>query len=134
MASLVRTRGRPDASSFGIGTAIAQALPALLSSNSRAAAAKQRVTAIVAAQAHISREDAQKRVDDAQVRLTNLKNQAAQTVRRTTDTSAAAASHASFLAFIGMLIGAIAGAIGGALASPVSPGFPVEWTSRMRRK
>lgn len=113
--------------------AIAQAFPDLLSGGDKTAAAKQRITAIVAAQAHISPQDAQKRVDDAQARLTNLKNQAVQTARRTADASAAAASHASFLAFIGILIGAIAGAIGGGLASPVSPWFPVEWTSRMRR-
>jgi hypothetical protein len=104
---------RPDAAK-----AIAQALPDVLSGGDKAAAAKQRVTDIVAAQAHISPQDAQKRVDDAQNRLTSLKDQAAQAAKQTADATAAAASRASFLAFVGLLVGAVAAAIGGALASP----------------
>ncbi len=104
---------RPDAAK-----AIAQALPDVLSGGDKAAAAKQRVTDIVAAQAHISPQDAQKRVDDAQNRLTSLKDQAAQRAKETADATAATASHASFLAFVGLLVGAVAAAIGGALASP----------------
>ena len=113
--------------------AIGQALPDLISGGDKAAAAKQRVTDIVAAQAHISPQDAQKRVADAEARLTDLKNQAVQTARKTADASAAVSSHASFLAFVGLLIGAIASAIGGGLASPVSPWLPAEWTGRIRR-
>ena len=112
--------------------AIGQALPDLVSGGDKAEAAKQRITDIVAAQAHISPE-AQKRVADAQTRLTDLKNQAVQTAKQAADTSAAAASCASFLAFIGLLIGAIAAGIGGGLASPVSPWWPAEWAIRMRK-
>ena len=104
---------RPDAVK-----AIGQALPDLLSGGEKAAAAKKRITDIVAAQAHISPQDAQKRVDDAQARITDLKNQAAQTAAKAADASANAASNASFLAFVSLLIGAVAAAVGGSLASP----------------
>ena len=40
----------------------------------KSAAAKQRMNEIVAAQAHISPQEAQKRVDDTQARLTELKD------------------------------------------------------------
>jgi len=113
--------------------AVGQAFPDLLSGGDKAAAAKQRIVDIVAAQAHISPQDAQKRVADAQSRLTDLKNQAVQTTRHVADTSAAATSQASFLAFVGLLIGAIAAAIGGSLASPVSLWSPARWAGRLRR-
>ena len=104
---------RPDAVK-----AIGQELPDLLGGGDKAGAAKQRITDIVAGQAHISPQDAQKRVDDALARLNQAKDQAVQTAKRATDASATAASHASFLAFVGLLIGAIAAAIGGAMATP----------------
>lgn len=110
--------------------AIGQVIPALLSGDARAAAAKQRIIAIVTAQAHITRQDAKKRVNAAQTRLVTLKNKTLQTAKKTADASAATASHASFLALAGILIGAIAGAIGGGLASPISAWLPVKWDSR----
>lgn len=113
--------------------AIGQAFPDLLSGGDKAATAKRRITDIVAAQTHISPQDAQKRVDDAHTRLTDLKNQAVQTATHAADVSAAAAAHASLLAFVGLLIGAVAAGIGGGLASPVSRWWPVEWASGMRR-
>lgn len=106
---------RPDAVK-----AIGQSLPDMLAGGDKAASAKQRVVAIVAAQAHISPQDAQNRVDDAQKRLTDAKNQTVETARQTAGASAAAASKAAFLAFAGLLVGAIAGAFGGAIASPRS--------------
>jgi len=104
---------RPDAVK-----AIGQSLPDLMAGGDKSSAAKQRITEIVAAQAHISPQEAQGRVDDAQKRLTGIENQTVQTARQTADASAATASHASFLAFAGLLVGAIAAAVGGAMASP----------------
>lgn len=98
--------------------AIGQALPDFLSGGDKSAAAKQRIVDIVAAQSHISPQDATKRVDDAQARLTSLKDQTVQKAKQAADASASAASHASFLAFIGLLVGAVAATVGGALASP----------------
>jgi hypothetical protein len=98
--------------------AIAEALPDLLLGGEKSAAAKQRITDIVAAQARVSPRDAQKRVDDAEVRLNDLKNRAAETTERTAQAGAATASRASLLVFAALLIGAIASAVGGWLASP----------------
>lgn len=104
---------RPDAVK-----AVAQALPDLMGKDDKSAAAKQRITDIVAAQAHISPQDAQKRVDDAQSRLNGLKDQTMQTAKQAADSSASTASNASFLAFAGLIVGAIAAAVGGSMASP----------------
>ena len=98
--------------------AVGQALPDLIAGGDKSDAAKQRITEIVAAQAHISPQDAQKRVEDAQARIVNLKNQAVQKAKTATDASAAVTSRASFWAFFGFLIGAAAGAAGGAMAAP----------------
>ena len=109
---------RPDAIK-AVGTAI----PDLLANNDKSAAAKQRIVDIVAAQAHISPQDAQKRVDDAQTRLAETKDQAVRTAKQKADAGAAVASHASFLAFAGLVVGALAAAIGGAMASPRQAGL-----------
>lgn len=81
-----------------------------------AAAAKSRVVAIMAAQLKISPDDANKRFDDAQAKLTQARDQAVQTAKNAADASAAAASKTSFAAFADLLLGAIAAAIGGSLA------------------
>jgi len=81
-----------------------------------AAAAKDRVIAIMAAQQHIDHDAAAKQFDDAQAKLKQTKDQAVQTAKDAADTSAAAASKTSFAAFADLLIGAIAAAIGGSLA------------------
>jgi hypothetical protein len=81
-----------------------------------APAAKERVINIMAAQQHISHDDAAKRFDDAQAKLKQTKDQAVQTAKNAADASAAAASKASFGAFANLLLGAIAAAIGGSLA------------------
>jgi hypothetical protein len=97
--------------------AVGQAMPDLLSGGAQTDQAKQRITAIVAAQAHISPQDAQQRLDDALSKLREMKKQAVQAALQTADASAAAVSHASFLAFIAMLIGAVAATVGGALGA-----------------
>ena len=81
-----------------------------------APAAKERVINIMAAQQHISHDDAAKRFDDAQAKLQQTQDQAVQTAKNAADASAAAASKTSFAAFGDLLLGAIAAAIGGSLA------------------
>ena len=98
--------------------AVAALLPKLVAGGPQADAAKQRVTAIVAAQAHLSQQDAQARVDDAVGRFQQAKRQAVETAKNAADASAAAASNASFVAVLGLLVGAVAASIGGVLASP----------------
>jgi hypothetical protein len=81
-----------------------------------APAAKERVIAIMAAQQHISHDDAARRFDDAQAKLQQTRDQAVQAAKTAADASAAAASKTSFAAFGNLLLGAIAAAIGGSLA------------------
>ncbi len=81
-----------------------------------AAAAKTRVVAIMAAQQHISTDQAAKQFDDAQAKLAQAKAQSVQTAKNAADATATAAAHTSFAAFADLLIGALAAAIGGSLA------------------
>jgi hypothetical protein len=81
-----------------------------------APAAKERIITIMAAQMKISHDDAAKRFDDAQAKLQQSKDQAAQAAKNAADTTAAAASKSAFAAFGVLLLGAIAAAIGGSLA------------------
>ncbi len=81
-----------------------------------APAAKERVIAIMAAQQHVSHDEAAKQFDDAQAKLKQTRDQAVQTAKKAADASASAASTASFAAFGDLLLGAIAAAIGGSLA------------------
>jgi len=81
-----------------------------------AAAAKERVIAIMAAQQRVSRDQAATQFDDAQVKLKQAKDQAVQTAKNAADASASAASKTSFAAFADLLLGAVAAAIGGSLA------------------
>lgn len=81
-----------------------------------APAAKEQVINIMAAQMKISHDEAVKRFDDSQAKLKQTRDQAIQTAKTAADTSAAAASKASFAAFGVLLLGLIAAAIGGSLA------------------
>jgi hypothetical protein len=81
-----------------------------------APAAKERVINIMAAQQHISHDDAAKRFDDIQAKVQQARDRATQTAKDAADASAAAASKTSFAAFGNLLLGAIAAAIGGSLA------------------
>jgi len=81
-----------------------------------AAAAKTRVIAIMAAQQHISTDQASTQFDDAQAKLQQEKAQATQAAKNAADATATAVSRTSFAAFINLLIGAIAAAFGGSLA------------------
>jgi hypothetical protein len=81
-----------------------------------AEAAKQQIIRIMAAQMHISQDEATKRFNDAQAKLQQQKDQAAQAAKNAADASASAASTTSFAAFADLLLGAIAAAVGGSLA------------------
>jgi hypothetical protein len=81
-----------------------------------AAGAKERVVTIMAAQQHISHDEAAKRFDDTQAKLQQARDHATQAAKNTADASAAAASKTSFAAFGNLLLAAIAAAIGGSLA------------------
>ncbi len=80
-----------------------------------AAAAKERVISIMAAQLKVSHDDAAKKFDDAQAKLQQAKAQAVQTAKNAADATAAAASKTSFAVFVDLLLGGIAAAVGGAL-------------------
>jgi len=81
-----------------------------------AAAAKERIVNIMAAQMKISHDEAAKKFDDAQAKLKRTRDQAVQTAKDAADASAAAASKTSFAAFGVLPLGAIAAALGGSLA------------------
>jgi hypothetical protein len=81
-----------------------------------APAAKERVINIMAAQQHVSHDEAAKRFDDTQAKVQQARDQATQTAKNAADASAAAVSKTSFAAFGNLLLGAIAAAIGGSLA------------------
>ncbi len=96
--------------------AIATELPTYVAGGAGAAAAKDRIIAIMAAQMKVSKDDATKRFDQLQARATQTKNQAIQTTETAATTSAGAASTGSYLIFGVLLLDLIAAAIGGSLA------------------
>jgi hypothetical protein len=81
-----------------------------------AAAAKERIVNLTAAQMKISHDEAAKKFDDAQAKLKRARDRAVQAAKDAADASAAAASKTSFAAFGVLLLGAIAAALGGSLA------------------
>jgi hypothetical protein len=81
-----------------------------------AAAAKERIINIMAAQMKISHDDAAKKFDDTQAKLQQTRDKAVQTAKDAADASASAASKASFGAFLVMLLGGLAAAFGGSMA------------------
>ena len=96
--------------------AIATNLTTYASGGADAAAAKERVINIMAAQMKISHDDAAKKFDDAQAKLKQSRDKAVQTAKDAADASASAASKASFAAFIVILLGGLAAAFGGSMA------------------
>jgi hypothetical protein len=81
-----------------------------------AAAAKERIITITAAQMKISRDEAAQKFDDAQAKVKQTRDKAIQAAKAAADASASAASKTSFAAFGVLLLGAIAAAVGGSLA------------------
>jgi hypothetical protein len=96
--------------------AVATDLATYIGGGADAAAAKERVINIMAAQMKISHDEAAKRFDDAQAKLKQARDKAIQTAKDAADASAAAASKTSFAAFGVLLLGGIAAALGGSLA------------------
>jgi hypothetical protein len=96
--------------------AIATSLTTYAGGGPDAAAAKERVINIMAAQMKISHDDAVKKFDDAQAKLQQTRDNAVQTARDAADASASAASKASFGAFIVVLLGGLAAAFGDSMA------------------
>ncbi|MGI4798683.1 MAG: hypothetical protein ACRYF2_00290 [Janthinobacterium lividum] len=80
-----------------------------------AATAKTRIIAIMAAQQHISPDQAGKQFDDAQAKVEQAKAQVVQAAKTAADAAASAASRTAFGAFVALLVGAIAAAIGGSV-------------------
>ena len=83
---------------------------------SDAPAAKQRVIAIMAAQQHITTDEAAQQFDANEAKVKQARDQAVQTAKNAADESAAAVSKTAFAGFGVLLLGAIAAAIGGSLA------------------
>ena len=83
---------------------------------SDAVGAKARIIAIMAAQQHISVDQATQQFNNTQVKLQQEKERAIQTAKTAADATAAAAAKTSFAAFADLLIGLIAAAVGGSLA------------------
>jgi hypothetical protein len=96
--------------------AIATELPTYIAGGSGAAAAKERIIAIMAAQMHVSQTDAAKRFDQLQARATQAKNQTIETAENAATKTADTASTGSYLIFGVLLLDLIAAAIGGSLA------------------
>jgi hypothetical protein len=96
--------------------AVVTNLAAYAKGGADAAAAKERVINIMAAQQKVSHDQAAKQFEDAQAKLKQEKDQAVQAAKNAADASAAAASKTSFGAFAILLIGAVAAALGGSFA------------------
>lgn len=96
--------------------AIATDLATYAGGGSDAAAAKERIINIMAAQTKTSHDEAAKKFDDTQARLKQAQDKAVQTAKNAADASASAASAASFGAFVVLLLGGLSAAFGGAMA------------------
>lgn len=96
--------------------AIATDLPTYAGGGADAAAAKERIVNIMAAQMKISHDEAAKKFDEAQAKLKQTRDKAVQAAKDAADASASAASKASFGAFIVILLGGLAAAFGGSMA------------------
>ncbi len=97
-------------------TTIAADLATYARGGADAPAAKEKIVTIMAAQMKISHDDAARRFDDVQTRLSESRDQAVQTARNAAGAAAAAMSKTSFAAFGVLLAGLISAAIGGACA------------------
>jgi len=96
--------------------AIATDLVTYAGGGADAAAAKERIINVMAAQMKISHDEAAKKFNDAQAKLKQTRDKAVQSAKDAADASAAAASKTSFAAFAVVLLGALAAAFGGSLA------------------
>jgi hypothetical protein len=98
---------------------IAANLPDLVTGDDQARqAARQRITTIVAAQANITPEEANQRLDRLQAQATQTKDQAVNKAKQVGDQAANGLSRASLMAFAALLLGAGAAAFGGHIGAP----------------
>lgn len=98
--------------------AMAKEIPNLAAGGDRATAARQRIIPIIAAQQHVSQDEAARRFDAGQARFQQDRATAELKATQAAHASAAGASKASYLTFAALLIGALAAAGGGVLAAP----------------
>ena len=96
--------------------AIATDLVTYAGGGADAAAAKERIINVMAAQMKISHDEAAKKFDDAQAKLKQTRDKAVQSAKDAADASAVAASRTSFAAFVVVLLGALAAALSGSFA------------------
>jgi hypothetical protein len=97
---------------------IASNLPKLLTGDDQAKqAARQRITEIIAAQANITPEEANQRLDKVLAQATQTKDQAVDKAKQVSDRAARGLSRASLTAFLALLLGAAAAAFGGHLGA-----------------
>lgn len=98
--------------------AIAGDIPDLAAGGLRGDQARARIKAVVAARAHVTPEEADARIGRVEAELTRIRDKAAEVATDTADAGAGAASRASLLAAVGLLIGAAASGLGGSLVVP----------------
>lgn len=91
-------------------------LPKLAGGGDQAAEARDRITAIMAAQLNISKEEATTRLNQLQVQIDQTKSQVTDVAKQTADTAATGLSRAALIAFVTLLLGAGAAGLGGKLA------------------
>ena len=96
--------------------AVATDLATYAGGGADAPAAKDQIIAIMAAQRHVSHDEAAKQFDDAQTKLKQTRDHAIQTAKNAADASAAAASTTAFAGFRVLLLGLVAAAVGGSIA------------------
>jgi hypothetical protein len=95
---------------------IASNLPKLVTGDGQTKqAARDRITAIVAAQANITPEEANERLDKLQTQATQTKDETVDKAKQVGDKAATGLSRASLMAFVALLLGAGAAALGGYL-------------------
>jgi hypothetical protein len=97
---------------------VAATLPTLVTGDDQAKqAARERITAIVAAQANITPEEASQRLDKLQAQAAQTKDQTVDKAKQVGDTAASGLSRASLIAFAALLLGAGAAGFGGHLGA-----------------
>jgi hypothetical protein len=103
---------------------VAANLPKLVAGDDQAKkAARDRITATVAAQANITPEQANQRLDTLEAQATQTKDQTVDKAKQVGDKAASGLSRASLMAFVALLLGAGAAALGGHLGARRNHGF-----------
>lgn len=96
---------------------IASLLPQLTFGGEQAAAARDRITTIMAARAGITKQEADARLGQTQTEIDQAKERGADTAAQAAESTASGLSWASLLAFLALALGAAAAAFGGNLAT-----------------